>query len=245
MKTLVALPVFNEAKHVTTVLDEVLKYANNVLVVDDGSTDGTSQLLSNRRDVVVTSFAQNRGYGEALQAAFQYASLHDYDAIVTIDCDHQHEPKRIPQFVEALAEHDIVSGSRYLSLFDDDSAPPEDRWKINRIVTAELNRRLPLQLTDAFCGFKAYRVDKLSQLTMTEPGYAMPLELWVEAATDGLRIRELAVPLIYLEEKRSFGGGLDHAETRLRHYRDVINRSLRRNTKFSADRSDRMQSQQS
>ena len=89
------------------------------------------------------------------------------------------------------------------------------------------------------------RVDKLSHLTITEPGYAMPLELWVEAATSGLRIRELVVPLIYLEEKRSFGGELDDAETRLRHYRDVISRSARRHTKLSADYSNRMQSLQS
>ena len=82
-------------------------------------------------------------------------------------------------------------------------------------MTAELNRRLSLNLTDAFCGFKAYRVGKLSQVKITEPGYAMPLELWVEAAGTGLSIRELAVPLIYLDEKRSFGGELDHAETRL------------------------------
>jgi glycosyltransferase involved in cell wall biosynthesis len=243
MKTLVALPVFNEAKHVLAVLDEVSRYAENILVVDDGSTDGTSQLLSQRSDVVVTSFAQNRGYGAALQAAFRYASQHDYDAIVTIDCDHQHEPKRIPQFITGLYEHDIVSGSRYLSVFDDDSAPPEDRWKINRIVTAELNRRLRLDLTDAFCGFKAYRVDKLSQLKITEPGYAMPLELWVEAANARLSIREIAVPLIYLEEKRSFGGELDHAETRLRHYRDVISRSLQRQLKTDTNHPTRMQTQ--
>ena len=81
MKTLVALPVFNEAKHVTAVLDEVLRYAEDVLVVDDGSTDGTSQLLSARNDVAVLPFALNRGYGAALQAAFRYASLHDYDYI--------------------------------------------------------------------------------------------------------------------------------------------------------------------
>jgi glycosyltransferase involved in cell wall biosynthesis len=245
MRTLVALPVFNEAKHVTAVLDEVLRYADNVLVVDDGSTDGTSKLLSGRRDVLVSTFARNRGYGAALKAAFQYASVHDYDAIVTIDCDHQHEPKRIPQFIEALADHDIVSGSRYLSVFDDESAPPEDRWKINRIVTAELNRRLSLELTDAFCGFKAYRVNELSQVEITEPGYAMPLELWVQAARSGLRIRELAVPLIYLDEKRSFGGGLDHAETRLQHYREVINRCLGSQTKLDTNRSTRTQTQQS
>ncbi|MEM7316170.1 MAG: glycosyltransferase family 2 protein [Planctomycetota bacterium] len=243
MKTLVALPVFNEAKHVTAVLNEVVRFADNVLVVDDGSTDDTSQLLSERRDVAVRSFAQNRGYGAALRAAFQHASQHDYDAIVTIDCDHQHEPNRIPQFVGALTDHDMVSGSRYLTVFDDDSAPPEDRWKINRIVTAELNRHLKLDLTDAFCGFKAYRVDKLSRLNITESGYAMPLELWVEAAAAGLRIRELAVPLIYLEEKRSFGGELDHAETRLRRYRDVISRSLQRHPKLNSNQSTRSQPQ--
>ena len=102
----------------------------------------------------------------------------------------------------------------------------EDRWKINRIITSELNRQLGLKLTDAFCGFKAYRVDKLPQLHITETGYAMPLELWVQAASANLDIRELAVPLIYLDEKRSFGGELDHAETRLRHYREVIRESL-------------------
>ena len=71
----------------------------------------------------------------------------------------------------------------------------------------------------------------------------MPLELWVEAATAGLGIRELAVPLIYLEEKRSFGGELDHAETRLRHYRDVIRRSVRRHTKLNTNHPTRMQPQ--
>ena len=241
MKTLVALPVFNEVNHVTAVLDEVSNYAENVLVVDDGSTDGTSELLSARTDISVLNFGENRGYGAALKAAFRFAHEQNFDAIVTIDCDHQHEPKRIPEFVEALADCDMVSGSRYLSVFDDQSAPPEDRWKINRMVTAELNRRLSLQLTDAFCGFKAYRVDKLSKFQITEPGYAMPLELWVEAAINDLRICELAVPLIYLDEKRSFGGELDHAETRLRHYRQVIDRSMSRYSRFSSDQISRYQ----
>jgi len=90
---------------------------------------------------------------------------------------------------------------------------------------------------------KAYRVDDLAQFAITEPGYAMPLELWVEAATAGLRIQELAVPLIYLEEKRSFGGELDHAETRLRHYREVISRSMRRQTTLNSHHPTHLQPQ--
>ena len=226
MKTLVTLPVFNEAKHVTAVLDEVLRYAEDVLVVDDGSTDGTSQLLSARRDVVVSSFAQNRGYGAALVSAFEFALRGSYDVLVTIDCDGQHEPQRIPRFIEACRDADVVSGSRYLQHFADDSRPPDDRRQINRTITDELNRRLGLQLTDAFCGFKAYRTEALARIELTETGYAMPLEFWVRAAEAGLKVVELPVPLIYLDEERSFGGALDNAQTRLDVYRQVLGRSL-------------------
>ena len=226
MKTLVALPVYNEAAHVAGVLDEVQRYADDVLVMDDGSTDGTREILAGREDISVVRHRVNRGYGAALHSAFGFAAAHHYDAVVTIDCDGQHEPKRIGEFVEALDGCDVVSGSRYLKTFDGDSAPPEDRWKINRIITAELNGALGLQLTDGFCGFKAYRVEALRRMRLAETGYAMPLEFWVQAVAAGLVIRELPVPLIYLDEKRSFGGSLDHAETRLKHYREVFQRSL-------------------
>jgi len=66
----------------------------------------------------------------------------------------------------------------------------------------------------------------LAQLTLSETGYAMPLELWVQAARHGLRLVEMPVPLIYLDEDRSFGGALDQADTRLRYYREVIDRAL-------------------
>ncbi|HET6424041.1 MAG TPA: glycosyltransferase family 2 protein, partial [Planctomycetaceae bacterium] len=81
-------------------------------------------------------------------------------------------------------------------------------------------------LTDAFCGFKAYRVPALSQLNITDTGYAMPLQLWVQAARQHWRIKEFAVPLIYLEEERSFGGSLDHAPRRLLHYYDVLHKEI-------------------
>src|SRR4029079_9591744 len=95
------------------------------------------------------------------------------------------------------------------------SSPPDDRRRINQQITSEINRCLGLKLTDAFCGFKAYRVPALTKLHLTEDGYAMPWELWVQAAHAGLKIIELPVPLIYLDEKRSFGGDLDDATTRL------------------------------
>lgn len=223
---LTALPVYNEVKYVDGVLDEVLRYSSDVLVVDDGSIDGTSDLLAQRTDVQVLNHEQNRGYGAALRSAFYFAQRRGYDGLVTIDCDGQHQPKRIPDFVATLADADIVSGSRYLRQFDGDSLPPEQRRRINVEITREINERLGLNLTDAFCGFKAYRTSALKQLNITETGYAMPLQVWVQAAKAGLKIVELPVRLIYLDLARSFGGALDDNETRLAHYREVIDRSL-------------------
>lgn len=226
-RCLTALPVYNEARYVSGVLDEVLRYCRQVLVVDDGSTDGTSEILAARDDVQVVTHEENRGYGAALLTAFDYAIRHGYDKLVTIDCDGQHEPLRIPQFFDACTgDVDIVSGSRYLAQFEGDSQPPEQRRRVNEQVTAELNRRLGLNLTDAFCGFKCYRVAALRKLSMSEAGYAMPLEVWVQAAHAGLKIIELPVPLIYLDEKRSFGGVLDDAQTRLEYYHLTLDRAI-------------------
>jgi len=229
MNVLTALPVYNEADHVAAVLREVKRYVSDILVVDDGSTDGTEQVLSEISRVKVIRHPHNRGYGAALRTAFSYAISEGYEILVTIDCDGQHEPHRIPDFLAACGDDvDIVSGSRYLRHFPGDSAPPPDRQRINRIITEELNRVLGLTLTDAFCGFKAYRVASLKLLDLTEDGYAMPIEFWVQAAIKKLKIVELPVPLIYFEEKRAFGGALDNADIRLGVYRTVLERSLQR-----------------
>jgi dolichol-phosphate mannosyltransferase len=225
-RVLTALPVYNEVTHVTPVLDEVARYASDILVVDDGSNDGTSELLAQRHDLTCIRHEKNRGYGAALKTAFQYAAEHDYDVLVTIDCDGQHEPQRIGQLVAACANADMVSGSRYLRNMEQAHRAPAERRQINTQITRELNECLGLSLTDAFCGFKAYRVPELAKLTITEPGYGMPLELWVQAVHHGLRIVELPVPLVYLDEARSFGGSLDDGGQRLDYYHRVLDCAL-------------------
>lgn len=227
-KFLTALPVYNEAKTVLAVLDEVARYCDKILVVDDGSSDGTAELLAARDDVIVVTHAVNRGYGAALLTAFEFAADQGFEVLVTIDCDGQHEPQRIQQFVRKSIQTgaDIVSGSRYLKSFDEDSPPPEQRRLINHQVTKTLNQRMGFQLTDAFCGFKAYRVEALGKIRLTESGYAMPLELWVQAACNKLSVIEVAVPRIYLDEARSFGDQLDDPETRLKYYYHVMNKAF-------------------
>jgi glycosyltransferase involved in cell wall biosynthesis len=222
MRVLNAIPVYNEERHLEEVLREVRRYTPRILVINDGSTDGTAQILAGYPDLTVLTHPHNRGYGAALMSAFAYAVDQDIDVLVTMDCDGQHEPARIPVLLEAIHDADIVSGSRYLRDFRQDSFAPQDRRLINETITRELNEVLGLDLTDAFCGFKAYRRDTLGRLHITESGWGMPLQLWVQAARLGLRIKEVGIPRIYLDPNRAFGGVLDDTEERLAYYRQII-----------------------
>lgn len=228
MRLLTAIPVYNEEAHLEPVLTEVLRHAPEVLVVDDGSTDRTPELLRNFPEVQVIRHERNRGYGAGLKSAFGRAIEGGFEGLVTLDCDGQHEPCRIPEIAGPLADADIVSGSRYLRVFDPDQTPPEARRRINAEVTRWLNDCLGFNLTDAFCGFKAYRTSALEQFEIVDEGYAMPLEVWVQAAEHGLKVVEVPVPLIYLDESRAFGGALDDAGYRLNHYREVFRAALAR-----------------
>jgi dolichol-phosphate mannosyltransferase len=222
MRLLTAIPVFNEARHLINVLSEVRRYSPEILVIDDGSTDRTPQLLAQQPDLRIVTHPVNRGYGAALRSAFAYALEHSFDILITMDCDGQHEPARIPVLLEAIHDVDIVSGSRYLRDFRQDTQAPEGRRRINEQITAELNERFGLNLTDAFCGFKAYRREALQKLSVTENGWGMPLEVWVQAARHSLRVKEVGVPRVYLDPSRAFGGVLNDDEQRLAYYHKVI-----------------------
>jgi dolichol-phosphate mannosyltransferase len=222
MSFLTAIPVYNEERALEGVLAEVRRYSPRILVVNDGSTDRTAKLLARQGGLEVITHPHNRGYGAALMSAFDYALRDGAEVLVTMDCDGQHEPARIPVLLEALHDADVVSGSRYLRDFRQDAQAPQDRRRINAQVTAELNARFGLRLTDAFCGFKAYRRDALERLHITETGWGMPLQLWVQAARAGLRVKEVGVPRLYLDPDRAFGGVLDDADNRLAYYRGVI-----------------------
>jgi len=220
---LTAIPVYNEERHLEGVLEEVRRYSQDILVINDGSTDRTADRLARQPGLQIVTHETNRGYGAALISAFAYALDRGYATLVTMDCDGQHEPARIPVLLEAIHDADIVSGSRYLRDFRQNNLAPQDRRRINHQITTELNQRLGLQLTDAFCGFKAYRREALCRLRITETGWGMPLQLWVQAAQLGLRIKEVGVPRLYLDPHRAFGGVLDDAAERLAYYRSIIN----------------------
>lgn len=228
MRTLIAIPVFNEIKHVDLVLSKVLSFHKEVLLVDDGSTDGTAEKLETRLkargDIRLLRHEGNRGYGQSLIDAFAYAEECRFDWVLTMDCDEQHEPERIPSFLSAISQNraDIISGTRYKSSRTDNDSAPQDRAAINACLTRLLGSLYPLDLTDSFCGFKAHRVSAMKRLNLTETGYAFPMQLWPQVVNAGLRVSELSVRRIYNDPNRSFGARLDQPIVRLTHYLDVL-----------------------
>jgi len=143
-KIIVVIPALNEEKTVRSVIIESKKYADQVIVVDDASTDNTRE-IAQEVGVTVLSYSESRGYDKALEAGFDSALKHGANIIVTLDADGQHDPKQIPMIVEPIlnGEANIVVGKRP---------------RYNRIseYLFGLVGKVILGIDDPICGFKAY-----------------------------------------------------------------------------------------
>jgi glycosyltransferase involved in cell wall biosynthesis len=210
LRAVIVMPLYNETETLAGVLDEVRRHtAARIVVVNDGSTDGSGEILAAAEarlpDVHVLTHPLNEGYGQSLIDGFRYAIDGGFDVAVTIDCDRQHEPWLIPDFLAASRQFDIVSGSRYHPEAPgaQDPAPP-DRQRLNEEITRIVNELTGYRLTDAWCGFKAYRVAGLARMRLDERSYGLPLQVWLQAARLGLTVTEIPVPRIYKNPARRF-----------------------------------------
>ncbi len=226
MNTLIALPAYNEKEDIGYIIPQIQKYNLDILVIDDGSTDGTQKELSEIGNIKIITHERNLGYGRTLIDAFQYGIENGYDSLITMDCDGQHIPDEIPIFLEQIPDYDMISGTRYSNPDNLSIEVPLDRYKINMEVTQIINEITDLNLNDSFCGFKAYKVDSLKKMDLTEKGYGMPLQLWMQAWKLGLHIKEIPVKLIYNNLSKRFGGKLDDPVKRLSYYKEIIQNEL-------------------
>ena len=230
IRTLTALPVYNEVRHVTPVLDEACRYSQEVLVVDDGSTDGTAALLAERRDLrVVTHRDEPRlrggaGLGVSFRAPRRLRRAGD---------DRLRRPapaaadRRVHPRVRRPRRPTSSPAAATWRHFPATAPRPRSGGGSTALSPTELNARLGPATDRRLLRIQGLSGADAGEDRLTETGYAMPLEFWVQAVDAGLKIVELPVPLIYLEEARSFGGALDNAEMRLAVYREVLERSMR------------------
>lgn len=186
------IPAFNQARELAVLLPRL---RGPVLVVDDGSSDATGS-VARQLGAVHLRLPRRSGYGAALIAGFDWVCQRGFERVVTLDADLQHDPDDLPALLAGSA--DIVSGSRFLpGSRQRGLPPPPDRQEVNRTVCLRLNEMTGWQLSDAFCGLKVYRTRALERLQLDEPGYAMPLQLWVQAWLAGLSVQEVPVTCIY------------------------------------------------
>lgn len=194
-KVLVKLSVYNEARNLAAVLKAMPAYVD-LLVVDDGSEDDTA-LIAVRHGAKVIRHPVNLGQGAADITGFQYAFRRNYDSIVEMDGDGQHDPRDIPAFLKALDESgaDIVTGSRVLG----SNHPANSRLRRFFLphFTRLVNHLTDFRLTDALCGFKAYRAKKLKEHAdvlekVLEPQY-IASELYIRLARRGFTVAEIPI----------------------------------------------------
>ena len=235
--TLIVIPIYNEQKYILNVLREVRKYSqDDLVVINDGSDDESADILEEiasfskiKGRLIILNHLKNEGYGKSLIDGINFAQNNNYEYLVTLDCDEQHEPKLIPQFLEEIKKEkiDIVSGSRYLDLQPQDDLPPKERYLINCQITKIINQVTRYKLTDSFCGFKAYKVNSLRKLKLNEKGYGFPLQLWIQAYKNNLVVEEFPVSMIYRDKSRTFGKRLDDPEIRLAYYQKIIDNEVK------------------
>ncbi|MBU1076274.1 MAG: glycosyltransferase family 2 protein [Spirochaetes bacterium] len=233
---LVAIPVFNEEQYITEVILKVKQNIDpaitGICIINDGSTDRTSECLHKISDIYKINHKTNMGYGQSIIDGLRFAQEKKYTYVITMDCDRQHEPWEIQKFIRFPDKDntDIISGSRYLIMNGRERIKiPSDRYKINRKITKKINKLTGYNLTDSFCGFKLYKVDSLKKLHLTEPGYGIPLQIWIQAYRNHLKIRELAVRLIYFDYSRDFNLNFRSSFQRYRYYCRLIKSEVKKN----------------
>ncbi|MDX1468428.1 MAG: polyprenol monophosphomannose synthase [Acidimicrobiia bacterium] len=203
----VVLPTFNERENIGAVTAAVLDHGYRVLIVDDGSPDGTGEIaddLSHRHErVQVLHREEKQGLGRAYQEGFERALAEGAEVIIEMDADFSHDPADLPRLVDAIAAGaDVAIGSRYVP---GGSTPdwPFYRRAISRGGNLYARRMLGTQIRDMTAGFRAFRRGALEQLPFERAqasGYGFQVELAWHAHVGGLTVEE--VPVVFRDRVR-------------------------------------------
>ena len=195
-KILVCVPAFNEAENIENIIIKSKKYADRVIVYDDGSIDNTSELATAAGATVIKS-QKNTGYGSAIRALFQAAREQNADIMVTLDSDGQHDPDQIPHVIEPIKQgFDIVLGSRYLRN-DDKVKVPRLRSLGIKTITKLAQSASYKGMTDSQSGFRAYSKNALSKINLFEDGMSVSTEILLRASEKKLSTTEVPITVRY------------------------------------------------
>jgi dolichol-phosphate mannosyltransferase len=207
MKTLIIIPTYNELDNLRPLLNEIFTYApeTDILIVDDNSPDGTGDLADEIHDqnaqVHVLHRPGKQGLGTAYVAGFKYSIEYGYDAAFEMDADFSHDPRYLPDFLQAIEHADLVIGSRYIPGGD------TPNWSLlRRFISGGGNIfarfMLGIPVHDCTAGYRCYRREVLEHIdldTIQSQGYAFQIELAYRVMKHGFKIVE--TPIIFQDRR--------------------------------------------
>ncbi len=199
----VIIPTYNNQNTLARVIDGVLEYTNDILLINDGSTDNTPQILSNYQGLEIITFQENKGKGEALKAGFKKANSLGYKYAITIDSDGQHYPNDFPVFLSELEKQDkkeplLLIGSRKM---DDPTVPGKSSFG-NKFSNFWYYVETGIKLTDTQSGFRLYPLEEVSKLKLYTTKFELEIEVIVKLAWNQVTVRNVPIKVLYDENER-------------------------------------------
>lgn len=203
LKCVVVMPTYNNAGTIAQVIDDVKKYSDDVIVVNDGSTDETASILSSIKDIKVIDYPKNKGKGYALKLGLAKAYEWGYRYAITIDSDGQHYADDIPVFIEKIEEKpdSLLIGARNLTA---DNMPSKNTFA-NKFSNFWYKVETGEKLSDTQSGFRLYPLNKLQKIHFLTRRYEFEVEIIVRAAWRGVNVENVPIKVYYppVEERVS------------------------------------------
>ncbi|MBI2660083.1 glycosyltransferase family 2 protein [Candidatus Woesearchaeota archaeon] len=188
------IPAYNEQHSIAGIVKKTKEYVNNVVLVDDGSTDKTNE-LARQAGAIVLKHIVNLGKGAALKTGCDFAVKNGAKSIIAIDADAQHNPNDIPRFTEKLKKYDIVFSYRKASR----KMPFVLRfgnWFISNITVFLYG----IKLNDTQCGFRAFSKEAYKKIRWSASDYSMESEMIARAGRQSLKYVQIPIQTIYSDE---------------------------------------------
>lgn len=195
MNYFVVIPAYNEGPRIAPVVQEARKFAEKVLVVDDGSIDNTGE-EARQSGVIVLRHKVNLGKGAALKTGVEAAWRLGAEAAVVLDGDGQHDPRHIPEFIDKLNQGaDIVFGARNLGF-----RVPLVRFLGNKLMAVIINLIFGIYRSDLFCGYMAFTRETYQKIRWETDRYGLETEIVARVGKNGLKFAEVPIEAIYLDK---------------------------------------------
>ncbi|MBI4181157.1 MAG: glycosyltransferase family 2 protein [Chloroflexi bacterium] len=196
LKVIAGIPCFNTSRSIKDIVSRARKYVDQVIVIDDGSSDGTAEVAGDAGALVI-SHQKNLGYGEAIKSCFKAAGANAADILVILDGDGQHNPDEIPRLLAPIldGEAELVIGSRFLT--DEPNMPRYRRFGI-KVITFLWNFGAKVKVSDTQSGFRAYRREIFETMPLSEKRMSISIEIIEKARRKGAIIKEVPISCSYV-----------------------------------------------